>query len=97
MLPPQMPTPHAEPSGSRAPGKPAVKLTNDPGAASRELRRLRTTGWWNPNKIEYADDAVIALGQFKRWLDKDYVAPGGGWSAKGEAAVKRANQGGAPL
>ncbi|WP_433329251.1 hypothetical protein [Spirillospora sp. CA-294931] len=69
--------------GPTTPGKPTVTLYRDPERATKELRRLRATGWWNPNKIEYSDDPVTALKQFKYWLDKDYIAPDGGWSPKG--------------
>ncbi|WP_329376193.1 hypothetical protein OG625_01655 [Streptomyces sp. NBC_01351] len=78
-------------------GRPQVTLTDDEEAASIELIRLRKAGWFNPNKIEYADDAVIALQQFKRWLDAGYIAPDGSWTAEGLAAVERANKSGTPL
>ncbi|MEV7525118.1 hypothetical protein [Streptomyces sp. NPDC091371] len=83
----------AAPTGDR----PQVKLTDDPDAAGDELVRLRKAGWFNPNKIEYADDAVIALQQFKRWLDAGYIARDGGWTPEGLAAVERANKSGTPL
>ncbi|TJZ56829.1 hypothetical protein FCH28_04725 [Streptomyces piniterrae] len=63
----------------------------------RELSRLQKTGWFNPNRIEYSDDAVTALKQFTRWLNKGFVAPNGAWTAAGEAAVDRANNGGPAL
>ncbi|CAM5498297.1 hypothetical protein GCM10010329_73260 [Streptomyces spiroverticillatus] len=91
------PTPTLSPSppaSAAAAGKPDVVLTGDPEAASKELDRLKATGWWNPNKIEYADDPVTALQQFDKWLAKGYVAPGGGWTPEGEAAVQAANEGG---
>ncbi|MFI0980647.1 hypothetical protein ACH4SP_27010 [Streptomyces sp. NPDC021093] len=81
----------------QAAGKPDVVLTGDPDAAGKELQRLQKTGWWNPNKIEYADDPVTALQQFDRWLGKGYIAPGGGWTPAGEAAVEAANNGGPEL
>ncbi|MGW7416830.1 hypothetical protein [Streptomyces sp. NPDC054863] len=90
--PPAPPTPTAQ-----AAGKPDVVLTGDPDAAGKELQRLKKTGWWNPDKIEYADDPVTALQQFDRWLSKGYVAPGGGWTPAGEAAVEAANDGGPEL
>ncbi|MGW0735559.1 hypothetical protein [Streptomyces sp. NPDC002851] len=80
-----------------ASGKPDVRLTKDRDAAMKELSRLQKTGWHNPNKIEYSDDPVTALQQFKRWLDKDYIAPNGGWTPKGIAAVEKANNGGPEL
>ncbi|MFJ6699037.1 hypothetical protein ACIQM4_23550 [Streptomyces sp. NPDC091272] len=93
------------PSGSKpapstdaqAARKPEVVLTGDAGAAGKELQRLRKTGWWNPDKIEYADDPVTALQQFDKWLSKGYVAPGGAWTPAGEAAVEAANDGGPEL
>ncbi|MFD7256421.1 hypothetical protein [Streptomyces sp. NPDC059874] len=92
--PPTAATPTAAtPTGDR----PQVTLTEDPVAASNELVRLRKAGWFNPNKIEYADDAVIALQQFKRWLDAGYIARDGGWTPEGLAAVERANKSGTPL
>lgn len=87
----------ASASASAPAGSPRVTLTDDPIAAGDQLARLRETGWFNPNKIEYADDAVIALQQFKRWLDQGYIAPGGGWTPEGLAAVERANKNGTPL
>lgn len=78
-------------------GRPQVTLTDDPIAAGDQLARLRETGWFNPNKIEYADDAVIALQQFKRWLDQGYIARDGAWTPEGLAAVERANKNGTPL
>ncbi|MFJ2742344.1 hypothetical protein ACIO3O_22085 [Streptomyces sp. NPDC087440] len=94
-------TPTPPPAASPAPtgqaqgaGKPDVILTGDPEAAAKELDRLKATGWWNPNKIEYADDPVTALQQFDKWLAKGYVAAGGGWTPAGEAAVEAANDGG---
>lgn len=86
------PTPPAQ--GAR---KPDVVLTGDPEAAEKELDRLKRTGWWNPDEIEYADDPVTALQQFDRWLGKGFVAPGGGWTAAGRAAVDAANEGGPEL
>ncbi|MFE2323034.1 hypothetical protein ACFXD5_03735 [Streptomyces sp. NPDC059385] len=86
-------TPAATPKGD----KPQVALTEDPTAAGNELARLRKAGWFNPNKIEYADDPVIALQQFKRWLDLGYIAGDGAWTTEGLAAVKRANESGTPL
>lgn len=83
----------ATPRGDR----PQVALTEDPTAAGNELARLRKAGWFNPNKIEYADDPVIALQQFKRWLDLGYIANDGAWTPEGLAAVKRANESGTPL
>ncbi|MGT2532202.1 hypothetical protein ACU4GG_37970 [Streptomyces nojiriensis] len=86
-------TPAATPKGD----KPQVALSEDPTAAGNELARLRKAGWFNPNKIEYADDPVIALQQFKRWLDLGYIANDGAWTPEGLAAVKRANESGTPL
>ncbi|MFJ8014881.1 hypothetical protein [Streptomyces sp. NPDC096339] len=83
----------ATPKGDR----PQVALTEDPTAAGDELARLRKAGWFDPNKIEYADDPVIALQQFKRWLDLGYIANDGAWTPEGLAAVKRANESGTPL
>lgn len=77
--------------------RPTVELTGDPTAASKELDRLKKTGWWNPNKIEYADDPVTALQQFDRWLSKGYIAPGGAWTPAGVAAVRAANESGEEL
>ncbi|MEU8888487.1 hypothetical protein [Streptomyces sp. NPDC048442] len=88
------PTPTAPAQGA---GRPDVVLTGDPDAAGKELQRLKKTGWWNPDKIEYADDPVTALQQFDRWLGKGYIAPGGGWTPAGEAAVEAANNGGPEL
>ncbi|MBB6173623.1 hypothetical protein HNR23_003683 [Nocardiopsis mwathae] len=65
-------------------GRPTVNVTIDPLKASKEIVRLRETGWMNPNKVEFADDPVISLLQFKYWLDKGYIAKDGGWSEKGE-------------
>ncbi|CAM3808615.1 hypothetical protein [Nocardiopsis rhodophaea] len=64
-------------------GKPTVFVTIDPAKASQEIVRLRETGWMNPNRIEYADDPVVSLLQFKYWLDKGYIAKDGSWSEKG--------------
>ncbi|ASU82378.1 hypothetical protein CDO52_05870 [Nocardiopsis gilva YIM 90087] len=64
-------------------GKPTVFVTIDPAKASQEIVRLRETGWMNPNKIEYADDPVVSLLQFKYWLDKGYIDKDGSWSEKG--------------
>ncbi len=96
--PPTQPPPPASAAPTGQPpqgsGKPDVTLTGDPDAASRELERLKGTGWWNPDRIEYADDPVTALQQFDKWLAKGYIAPGGGWTREGEAAVQEANDGG---
>ncbi|MFJ4879125.1 hypothetical protein ACIP93_28560 [Streptomyces sp. NPDC088745] len=94
--PTQPPLASAAPTGQppQGSGKPDVTLTGDPDAASKELERLKGTGWWNPDKIEYADDPVTALQQFDKWLAKGYVAPDGGWTQEGLAAVQAANDGG---
>ncbi|GAA3490953.1 hypothetical protein [Streptomyces cremeus] len=94
--PTQPPPASAAPTGQppQGSGKPDVTLTGDPDAASKELERLKGTGWWNPDKIEYADDPVTALQQFDKWLAKGYVAPDGGWTQEGRAAVQAANDGG---
>ncbi|WP_438297412.1 hypothetical protein [Streptomyces sp. HUAS TT7] len=94
---PARPSKPAAPSKEPEGDKPTVTLSKDPEAAGRELSRLQKTGWYNPNKIEYSDDPVISLQQFKRWLDKGYIARSGGWTAKGEAAVQRANSTGGEL
>ncbi|MFD3512829.1 hypothetical protein [Streptomyces sp. NPDC058657] len=95
------PTPTTAPPAARttAPqeqngGRPTVELTGDPAAAVKELARLKKTGWWNPDKIEYSDDPVTTLQQFDRWLSKGYIAPGGGWTPAGVAAVEAANESG---
>ncbi|MFB6616854.1 hypothetical protein ACFCV9_22010 [Streptomyces sp. NPDC056367] len=92
-------TPAATAATPKAPkgDRPQVALSDDPTVAGDELARLRKAGWFNPNKIEYADDPVIALQQFKRWLDLGYIAGDGGWTPEGLAAVKRANESGTPL
>lgn len=69
--------------GSEA--RPVPTVTRDPELASAEIRRLRATGWYNPNRIEYASDPVVSLLQFKYWLDKGYIAPDGDWSTTGKA------------
>jgi hypothetical protein len=93
--PAPVPTATAAPTGqAQGAGKPDVVLTGDPAAASKELDRLKATGWWNPHKIEYADDPVTALQQFDKWLGKGYIAPGGAWTPAGVAAVEAANEGG---
>lgn len=86
-------TPPQQQNGSR----PTVELTGDPAAATKELARLKKTGWWNPDKIEYSDDPVTTLQQFDRWLSKGYIAPGGGWTPEGVAAVEAANEYGEEL
>ncbi|MFI5804701.1 hypothetical protein [Streptomyces sp. NPDC051561] len=86
--------PPTAPARPQASGRPTVELTGDDAAAARELVRLKKTGWWNPDKIEYSDDAVTTLQQFDRWLSKGYIAPGGGWTPAGVAAVEAANESG---
>jgi hypothetical protein len=85
--------PPQQPNG----GRPTVELTGDPAAATKELARLKKTGWWNPDRIEYSDDPVTTLQQFDRWLSKGYIAPGGGWTPAGVAAVEAANENGEDL
>ncbi|MFF0744635.1 hypothetical protein ACFYVL_29970 [Streptomyces sp. NPDC004111] len=84
-------TPQAQ---QRATGRPTVELTGDDAAATKELARLKRTGWWNPNKIEYSDDPVTTLQQFDRWLSHGYIAPDGSWTQEGVAAVEAANESG---
>lgn len=61
---------------------PEVTPTLDTVKAGKQLDKLRKSGKWNPNKIEYADDAVISLLQYKYWSEKGYIAKDGSWSAK---------------
>lgn len=75
----------ATPSSSSS-SKPTVDLTLDTNKAMKELDRLRKSGWYNPNKVEYADDAVVSLLQFRYWaVDKGYIGKDGGWTAAARA------------
>ncbi|GAA4090516.1 hypothetical protein [Nonomuraea soli] len=58
--------------------------------AHGQLLAYRRLGLYDPNKIEYADDSLIASRQFKKWFAKGYIKPDGGWTKRGQAQSRKA-------
>lgn len=59
-------------------------------AARAQLTAYRRLGLWDPNKIEYADDELIALRQFKQRYARGLIKPDGGWTQRRHKQSRRA-------
>ncbi|MFI6480703.1 hypothetical protein ACIBH1_22445 [Nonomuraea sp. NPDC050663] len=64
-----------------------IKLTESRDQAQQELQRLRQSGVYDPDKVEYSDDPVTALKQLKERLEQGLVDLQGNLTEKGRQVL----------